>query len=81
MVLNTSAQRNIQAEIDHVTGGKRLPEFADREFMPYCEAAYREVMRWYPVTPLGIAHTTSEDDIYEGWFIPKGNFGAQRRRR
>jgi len=72
MVLNTSAQRKIQAEIDHVTGGKRLPEFADREFMPYCEAAYREVMRWYPVTPLGIAHTTSEDDIYEGWFIPKG---------
>jgi cytochrome P450 len=28
--------------------------------------------RWNPVAPMGIAHTTSNDDVYEGYYIPKG---------
>ncbi|KAF7346476.1 hypothetical protein MSAN_01875700 [Mycena sanguinolenta] len=35
-------------------------------------AVFREVFRWGPILPLGIPHATSEDDIYEGYFIPKG---------
>ena len=27
---------------------------------------------WQPVGPLGIAHAASEDDVYEGYFVPKG---------
>ena len=29
-------------------------------------------MRWRPAMPMGVAHTTTENDIYEGYFIPKG---------
>ena len=31
------------------------------------------VSRWQPVGPLGIPHYTSEDDVYKGYFIPKGS--------
>ncbi|KAG6906360.1 hypothetical protein DXG01_014314 [Tephrocybe rancida] len=72
MVVSYEAQKKAQDEIDRVVGNKRLPDFSDRESMPYLEAVFREVMRWHPVTPLGISHATSEDDIYKGYFIPKG---------
>ncbi|KAG6807760.1 hypothetical protein H0H92_006477 [Tricholoma furcatifolium] len=59
-----------ETKLDTVVGKNRLPNFSDRPSMPYVEAVYREAMRWYPVTPLGVAHATSEDDIYNG-YIPK----------
>ncbi|KAJ7672763.1 CyP450 monooxygenase [Mycena rosella] len=61
-----------QSEIDNVIGTHRLPEFEDRPSLPYIEALYREVMRWKPVLPLGVPHATIADDVYEGYFIPKG---------
>ncbi|KAG6918154.1 hypothetical protein DXG01_016139 [Tephrocybe rancida] len=72
MVVNSDAQKKAQDEIDRVVGNKRLPDFSDRQSMPYLEAVYREVMRWYPGTPLGVSRATSEDDVYNGYFIPKG---------
>ncbi|KIJ19370.1 hypothetical protein PAXINDRAFT_7853 [Paxillus involutus ATCC 200175] len=36
------------------------------------EAMLREILRCRPVAPIGLAHATSEDDIYEGYYIPKG---------
>lgn len=30
-------------------------------------------MRWRPAMPMGVAHTTTADDMYEGYYIPKGN--------
>lgn len=72
MVLNIEAQNKAQEEIDTVIGTTRLPEFSDRPNLPYVEAIFREVMRWHPVLPLGVSHATSEDDIYNGYFIPKG---------
>ncbi|KNZ71327.1 O-methylsterigmatocystin oxidoreductase, partial [Termitomyces sp. J132] len=74
MLVNPEAQRKAQGEIDSVVGRNRLPDFSDRPNLPYVEAVYREVMRWHPVTPLGLAHSTSADDVYNGYFIPKGNF-------
>ncbi|KAJ7244877.1 cytochrome P450 [Mycena rebaudengoi] len=59
-------------EIDSVIGTHRLPEFDDRSSLPYVEAVYREVMRWKPVTPV-VPHATTEDDVYEGYFMPKGS--------
>ncbi|KAI0920460.1 hypothetical protein AcV5_010187 [Taiwanofungus camphoratus] len=29
-------------------------------------------LRWNPALPLSIAHLLMEDDVYEGYFIPKG---------
>lgn len=66
------ARRKAQAEIDSVVGRERLPSFDDRPRLPYIEAFYREVMRWHPAMPMGVAHTTTENDIYEGYFVPKG---------
>lgn len=28
--------------------------------------------RWRPVAPTGVAHAVTQDDYYEGYFIPKG---------
>ncbi|KAG5338879.1 hypothetical protein C0989_005681 [Termitomyces sp. Mn162] len=72
MLLNPAAQRKAQDEIDSVVSRKRLPDFSDRPNLPYVEAIYREIMRWHPVAPLGLAHSTSADDVYNGYFIPKG---------
>ncbi|KAJ6598116.1 cytochrome P450 [Mycena vulgaris] len=72
MAINPEVQRKAQNEIDTVIGLSRLPGFEDRRSLPYVEALLREVLRWMPVLPLGVAHATSEDDIYEGYFIPKG---------
>jgi len=72
MALHPEVVRKAQIEIDTVVGVGFLPGFEHRSALPYCEAVVREILRWRPITPLGIAHATSEDDIYEGYFIPKG---------
>ncbi|KAJ6508851.1 cytochrome P450 [Mycena sanguinolenta] len=63
--------KKAQTEIYTVVGSNRLPEFEDRASLPYVEALYREVLRWKPVAPIGMAHASTEDDIYNGYFIPK----------
>jgi len=72
MALHPEVQRKAQEEIDRVVGPDRLPVFEDRPALPYVDAIYREVMRWRPAVPLGVAHAAIEDDIYNGYFIPKG---------
>ena len=44
----------------------------DRPALPYIEALLLEVLRWSPPLPLGIPHVTTKDDVYNGYFIPKG---------
>ncbi|KAK7455187.1 hypothetical protein VKT23_011059 [Stygiomarasmius scandens] len=61
-----------QQELDRVIGSHRLPDFNDRKDLPYVEAFLKEVERMYPVTPLAIPHRVITDDIYDGYFIPKG---------
>ncbi|KAF7374524.1 Cytochrome p450 [Mycena sanguinolenta] len=72
MALYPDIQKKAQTEIDTVIGTDRLPEFEDRPSLPYVEALYRELMRWKPATPLGVAHASTADDVYDGYFIPKG---------
>lgn len=72
MALNPDIQKKAQEEIDRVVGNHRLPDFGDRESMPYTDAIYREVMRTRPILPLGFPRTSTEDDVYNGYFIPKG---------
>ena len=72
MALHPEIQKKAQEEIDRVVGNGRLPDFHDRESMPYTDAIYREVMRIRPVFPLGLPHGSAEDDVYNGCFIPKG---------
>ncbi|KAH8102293.1 cytochrome P450 [Cristinia sonorae] len=72
MTLFPEAQRKAQEEIDEVIGSDRLPMVEDRDNLPYVEALVKEVFRFNPVAPLGLPHRVSEDDVYEGYFIPKG---------
>ena len=37
-----------QEELDKVVGADRLPDFSDREKLPYIEAVYLETRRWQP---------------------------------
>ncbi|KAI9450250.1 cytochrome P450 [Russula earlei] len=73
MIAFPEVQRKAQAELDAVVGRDRLPTFADAPHLPYLGAVIREILRWRPALPLGVAHAASEDDWYEGMFIPKGS--------
>ena len=72
MVLFPEAQRKAQEELDEVVGLNRLPEYKDSESLPYINAVCKEVLRWHPISPSGIAHRVTRDDIFEGYFIPAG---------
>ena len=72
MILYPDVQKRAQEEVDRVTGCKRLPEYEDQESMPYIKALVREVVRWKPLLPLGLAHANNKSDTYKGYFIPKG---------
>ena len=46
-----------QAEVDRVVGSDRLPDFDDRNSLPYLEAVLIELYRYHTPIPLG----TSQD--------------------
>ncbi|KAI1386111.1 putative cytochrome P450 oxidoreductase OrdA-like protein [Hypoxylon trugodes] len=71
MTVYPEVQRKAQEEIDRIVGQDRLPSIADRRNLPYIEAVVKEVLRWHPVAPMALPHTSTEDDICEGYFIPK----------
>ncbi|KAG7087478.1 hypothetical protein E1B28_013441 [Marasmius oreades] len=73
MVLNPRVQKRAQEELDEVIGSSRLPDFSDRENLPYINAILSETLRWKPVTPFSAPHRAVNDDIYEGYFIPGGS--------
>ena len=73
MALFPKVQRKAQEEIDRVVGNDRFPSVEDRKRLPYIDAIVREVLRWHPVVPLGVPHAVARDNIYNGYFIPKGS--------
>ncbi|KAF5364651.1 hypothetical protein D9758_005513 [Tetrapyrgos nigripes] len=77
LATHPEVQERAQKELDSVlgTGGSngRLPDYADREDLPYLSAIISETLRYYPVTPLALPHACLEDDVYEGHYIPKGS--------
>jgi cytochrome P450 len=67
------SQKKAQEELDQVIGRYRLPDFSDRESLPYINAVIKEVLRWFPNVPLGLPHAASEEGEYKGMRIPKGS--------
>ncbi|KAF5963181.1 oxidoreductase [Fusarium bulbicola] len=63
--------KKAQEEIDGVIGNERLPDCLDRPSLPYVNAIVKEVLRWHPIVPMGLPHTSTVDDVFEGYFIPK----------
>ncbi|KAG1753720.1 cytochrome P450 [Suillus paluster] len=73
MTISPDVQKKAQVEIDAVVGPDRLPSFADRDSLPYIEALVKEVLRWNAVAPNGGPRRVTEDDIHDGYYIPKGS--------
>ncbi|OCK92857.1 uncharacterized protein K441DRAFT_614020 [Cenococcum geophilum 1.58] len=71
MILFPEAQEKAHEEIDRVIGDERLPEWEDRENLPYIHC-------WLPSVPLGtVPHATSRDEEYMGYKIPVGRPNQQ----
>lgn len=74
MAMNPDIQKKAQKEIDDVVGPGKLVNFEEHEnALPYLNAICREIMRWRPALPLGVTHSTTVEDIYKGYYIPKGS--------
>ncbi|KAI0351223.1 cytochrome P450 [Trametes cingulata] len=72
MVRHPEICRKAQEEIDRVVGKGRLPDYSDRDSLPYLNAVLEEVYRWGPVLPLAVPHRATTDDEYRGYDIPAG---------
>ncbi|KAJ3985977.1 cytochrome P450 [Lentinula detonsa] len=71
MILYPETQKLAQEELDRVVGPYRLPTFDDYDYLPYIRAMVKELLRWRGVGPVGIPHRLTQDDYYEGYFLPK----------
>lgn len=72
MLVHPEVQKKAHAELDEVLGD-RLPTLEDRGALPYMNAICDEILRWRSIVPLGVPHAVMQDDIYGGYFIPKGS--------
>lgn len=72
LVLHPEIKARLQREMDLVTSGTRLPNFQDRDSLPFLRACLLEVMRFRPAIPSGVAHRVVTEDVYKGFRIPKG---------
>lgn len=73
MIYYPEVLKKLQAELDAVVGRERQPDFDDRESLPYLQAVVRENWRWRCAAPGGLPHRLEEDEILEGYFLPKGS--------
>ncbi|KAF8258900.1 cytochrome P450 [Lactarius quietus] len=80
MITYPEVQNQAHAELDEVVGSARPPTFADIPSLPYIRAMVKETLRWSPIVPFGVPHTSIADDWYEGMFIPKGTTCLQNMR-
>ncbi|KAJ7251135.1 cytochrome P450 [Mycena haematopus] len=72
MNLQIPEQTKAQEELDAVLGVGVLPTLADRDRLPYFNALFTEVLRRYTFGPVGLPHVMDQDDVHDGYFIPKG---------
>ena len=66
-------QAKAQDELDRVVGRERLPDFDDKDSLPYITALCKEVLRWHPPAPLALPHGAITEDEYKGMRIPDGS--------
>ncbi|KAJ8122063.1 hypothetical protein ONZ43_g1645 [Nemania bipapillata] len=62
--------KRAQAEVDGFYGSAQMPTRTNEAELPYLTACLLEIFRWRPGIPSGIPHATTQDDTYEGFFIP-----------
>lgn len=72
MALNPEVVKKAHEELDRVVGKGRLPDFADRDDLPYINAVVKELFRWNPPFPISVPGRVTQDDVYRGYLIPAG---------
>ncbi|TCD64628.1 hypothetical protein EIP91_003830 [Steccherinum ochraceum] len=72
MMLYPEIRQKAQAEIDQVVGSERLPDFSDRDRLPYVKACLTEAFRLHTLVPFAGMRVAAEDDVLCGYFVPKG---------
>ena len=75
LVLNPHVFQKARAEIDRAIGTDRLPLLKDRDNpeLRHIEYIVEEIVRWRPLSPVGIPHKSLKDDVYNGMLIPQGS--------
>jgi hypothetical protein len=63
MLTNPECQTAAHKEIDAVVGRGRLPDYNDRDNLPYISAIVTEVLRWKPTTPMGTLRLALSSDF------------------
>ncbi|KAH7311277.1 cytochrome P450 21 [Stachybotrys elegans] len=71
LTAHPEVMRRAQAEIDERCGN-RFPGFGDMEQLPYMKACVLEVFRWRGAVQFSLPHLVTEDDVFEGYYIPRG---------
>ncbi|KAG6915074.1 hypothetical protein DXG01_013569 [Tephrocybe rancida] len=72
MALHPDVQEKAREELDRVVSHDRLPDFSDRDKLPYMDCLVWECLRWNPAVNIALAHLLTENDDYKGYRIPKG---------
>ena len=72
MAIHPEVQKRAQRELDQLLGGERLPTLSDQDDLPYISAMIKEIYRWHVPLPVSVPKLLGEDDIYNGYLLPKG---------
>ncbi|XP_074513471.1 cytochrome P450 2K1-like [Sebastes fasciatus] len=64
-------QDQVQEELSRVVGSRQV-KVEDRMNLPYTDAVIHETQRLANILPIAIAHKTSTDVTFQGYFIKKG---------
>ena len=69
LIHHPEVQRKLQKEVDDVIGIRQVT-LADREHMPYHQAALLELLRFNSVAGLGVPHRSTQDTTIQGKHVP-----------
>ncbi|KAG8815026.1 hypothetical protein FRC19_001322, partial [Serendipita sp. 401] len=72
ILLHPEVQRKVHQELDDVLPLGHFPTFSNLSSMPYLRATWNETLRISPPVPGALPHVNSTDDVWNGYFIPKG---------
>jgi hypothetical protein len=78
MCRHPEIQRNAQREVDALTSEDNIPRMEDALKLPFVKCIMQELFRFAPPAPL-LVHSPIEDDIYQGFLIPKGITRTERK--